>query len=411
LVQRRHADYYRTLAEQADRPLRGAGHSEWVERLQAEAANLAATVQWYLANDRGPLPHLFRVLWPFWEQRDHMGEVRAWVEPLLPTADSLEAQARAELLWTALATANEVGDDAGALAARQRLAPLLAGIQDPYLQAVSRLATAWTSPITGDLNGASQGLLASLEQLRGQDEPYWTAVAVASAGYVEMAVGRHDDALRHLTEARHLAERLDNAWLAAWSRVQLGILAQVQGRHDDARALLDEGLDLSLAAGSTQLVTLCLAAFAQLAFAEDNPERAALLAGAAEGLRQRVGLWVWPSHRRQEAELVAQLRQALGTTHAERVLAAGARLTRREAVAAVRDRHTDPGYLSTWPVLNSATPPVTAPCHALSSATTGCRLDLLMVTLSSARVRGRACTRSSRGYRGVLQDLMYLIDR
>jgi hypothetical protein len=28
---------YRALVEQADRPLRRAGHSEWLERLQAEA--------------------------------------------------------------------------------------------------------------------------------------------------------------------------------------------------------------------------------------------------------------------------------------------------------------------------------------------------------------------------------------
>jgi predicted ATPase len=38
-VGRRHADYYRGLAEQADRPLRGAGQGEWLERLDAEAGN------------------------------------------------------------------------------------------------------------------------------------------------------------------------------------------------------------------------------------------------------------------------------------------------------------------------------------------------------------------------------------
>jgi hypothetical protein len=65
-IQRCHADYYRKLAEQADRPLRRIGHREWLELLQAEAGNLAATVHWYLDNDRAPLPHLFRVLWPFW---------------------------------------------------------------------------------------------------------------------------------------------------------------------------------------------------------------------------------------------------------------------------------------------------------------------------------------------------------
>jgi hypothetical protein len=121
--------------------------------------------------------------------------------------------------------------------------------------------------------------------------------------------------------------------------VQLGTLALVQGRLDDAWALLDEGLDLSLATYSTRNVTLYLAAFAQLALVEGDAERAALLAGAAEGLRQRVGLGVWPLLRRGEAELAGQVRQALGADRFEEVVAAGARLNQREAVAAVRDRH------------------------------------------------------------------------
>src|SRR5262249_60730301 len=64
-VGRRHAGYYRALAEQADRLLRSPGESEEQEQLQAEASNLAAAVRWYLAQDRGPLPHLVPVPWPF----------------------------------------------------------------------------------------------------------------------------------------------------------------------------------------------------------------------------------------------------------------------------------------------------------------------------------------------------------
>ena len=64
-----------------------------------------------------------------------------------------------------------------------------------------------------------------------------------------------------------------------------------------ARALLEEAPDLSVAARSTASVTLNLAAYARLAFAEDDPERAARLEGAAEGLRRRAGLRVWPTLR------------------------------------------------------------------------------------------------------------------
>jgi len=46
---------------------------------------------------------------------------------------------------------------------------------------------------------------------------------------------------------------------------------------------------------------------------------------------------VWPSLRRSEAELVDQVRQALGADRFEKAFAAGSRLHLREAVAAVRD--------------------------------------------------------------------------
>jgi hypothetical protein len=104
-----------------------------------------------------------------------MAELHGWVGQLLPTVGTLAPQARAELLFTAAVTAVEVGDDPAALSARQRLAPLLDGIDDPFLLASCQLALAWTSTIAGDLDGALREASASLAGLRGQDEPFWTA--------------------------------------------------------------------------------------------------------------------------------------------------------------------------------------------------------------------------------------------
>ncbi len=340
---RRHAGYYRDLAEQADRPLRTAGPSEW---LDAEAGNLAAAVRWYLAHDRGPLPHLFRILFLFWVQRDLEREAWSWVEQLLPAAATLDPQAGAELAVVAAVIAVDTGSDAAALAARQRLAPLLAGIQDPFLHAASQLAMAWTLPITGDFDGALRDAAVSLEELRGQDEPVFTAIAAFAVGSLETVLGRYDDALGHLREVRDLAEGAGGAWLGAgspssWVALrarQLGILAVLRGGLDEARALLDEALERSLAARSLWFVTLCLAGYAQLALAEGDPQRAARLEGAAEGLRRRVGLSAWPPLRQMEADLVAQIRQRLGAGQFDQAFSAGSRLTQREAVAIARNQ-------------------------------------------------------------------------
>jgi hypothetical protein len=164
-------------------------------------------VRWYLAHDPAPLPHLFRVLWLFWTAQDLEREAWSWVEQLLPAAGTLKTQESAELAWTAMVLAVDIGDDTAALAARQRLGPLLAGIQDPFLHAVSQLAMAWTLPIAGDFDGALREVSVALEELRGQDEPVFTAMAAFTAGSLETALGRYDDALRHLRETRDLTER------------------------------------------------------------------------------------------------------------------------------------------------------------------------------------------------------------
>ena len=207
-VERRHAGYYRALAEQADRPLRGAGQREWLERLEAEAGNLAAAVRWYLAHDTGPLPHLFRVLWLFWFLRDHLGEARSWVGQLLPTAGSLDLQARVELAWTAAATGARGGrrrSGAGGARAPGAAARRDRGPVPPRCVPAGHGVDLAGSPATS--TAPCRRRLVSLEQLRGQDEPFWTALAALAAGLVETTVGRYDDALRHLTEMRDLAER------------------------------------------------------------------------------------------------------------------------------------------------------------------------------------------------------------
>jgi predicted ATPase len=338
-IQRRHADHYRALAERADRPMRRGGQGGWVERLQAEAGNVATAVQWYLAHDRAPLPHLLRMLTLVWMSRDPMGDVRSsWVRELLPVADFLDLQARAELLWTATVTALEMGDDAPALAAGERLAPLVDRIDDPYLRALSHLAMAWMSPITGDIDGALGEAVVSLDTLRARDEPLWETLALVTVGTLETAVGRYGEATRHLTDVRDRAERFDSARLNAWSRVQLGGLAVLRRGLDDAWALLEEALTRSLAADSTSLVTLCLGAFAHVAFAKGDPERAALLAGAADGLRRRAGVRTWPILRRTQDEVLAQFRQALGTDRFDELFALGSSLNQHDAVGVVRDR-------------------------------------------------------------------------
>jgi predicted ATPase len=335
-IRRRHADCYRRLAERAAQPLRRGAQDEWAMRLAAEVGNLAAAVHWYLAEDTASLPDLFVNLLPLWAVNDDfLDEARGWVERLLPTSDGLDAPARVKLLLADVVTAREV-DDAAAAASRDRLGSLLEAVDEPYLHAVGELAVGTTSAVIDDPQRALHEEATALRELRGQDEPFWTSLALIALGVQEMADGRYDDAAAHLLEMRELAERFGNPRLIAAAYVNLGRLDIMRGRPGEAASWLTKGLDLSRTLCMTRNVSLTLTAVALLAFARGDPERAALLAGAAEGLRRRAGLRRWPMPPR-ERDLVAEVRQALGADRFDELFAAGTRLRQGEAVAAVRD--------------------------------------------------------------------------
>ena len=109
-VARRHAEYFAELVTDVSWP--AERQVEWADRLGVEEENLRVAIRWFFAHDITPLPHMFRVLWLFWQMRDRMTEGRAWIDELRPRADSLDDHARAEVLFTWAVTAVEVGDDA-----------------------------------------------------------------------------------------------------------------------------------------------------------------------------------------------------------------------------------------------------------------------------------------------------------
>jgi predicted ATPase len=331
-VERRHAEYFGALVENAGWPARR--QAEWAQRLRGEEGNLGAAVRWFLNHDLAPLPHMFRILWLFWQMRDRMPEGREWVQELRRRADALDDRGRAELSLISVVTAMEVGDDEGALAEVTEIQRLEGRIDDPSLESAAQLAISWVRPLLDDVEGALTSALAALDGFRRQNDPF-TAWAAFTAGLLELALGRHDGARVHLTEASALGGQLGNHWLRSTARTQLASLAVATDHLEEARTLLRDSVD---AGGelSTQALTFSLIAHARLALAEDKPREAALALGAADGLRQRAGLRPWPSTRRSEAELLARVAGRLGPKVMEQILTDGSRIDRAEAITFVR---------------------------------------------------------------------------
>ena len=154
-IERRHAELFRSLVEEVHWPTER--QTDWVDRLRVEEENIRAAVQWYFDHDVTALPHLFRVLWLFWQMGDRMPEGRQWIDQLRLRADELSSGEQAELLFNAVVTAVEVGDDDSALAAVETIHEWDGQIGDPTLDSALQLAVSWTLPILDDFDGALAG--------------------------------------------------------------------------------------------------------------------------------------------------------------------------------------------------------------------------------------------------------------
>src|SRR5262249_40943725 len=92
-LERGHAEFYLTLAERAERELRGKQQSGWLERLWAEHDNLRAALDWGKAAGRNTdaALRLGFALWKFWYAQGHLSEGRKQLTAVLAMASQRTA--------------------------------------------------------------------------------------------------------------------------------------------------------------------------------------------------------------------------------------------------------------------------------------------------------------------------------
>lgn len=334
-AKRRHAELFRSVVEDVDWPTER--QVDWLDRVRADEENIRAAVQWHFAHDVTALPHFFRVLWLFWQMGDRMPEGRAWIDQLQRCADELAPGQQVELLFNAAVTAVEVGDDEGALAAVAAIREWDGRIADATLDSALRLATSWTIPIVDDFDNALEAATAALAGLRRSNDPLGS-FALLTVGMLEVANGDDANARVHLSEADELGGRIGNNWLESSARTWLAVLAVRSGALDEADRLLTESVHaISQAQPTTLTVTFALVAYAELIRASGNGEEAATALGAADGLRTRAGLRVWPIARRTERDLAASVADSMDLERYRVAFEAGAELSMRGALELITE--------------------------------------------------------------------------
>jgi non-specific serine/threonine protein kinase len=153
---------------------------------------------------------------------------------------------------------------------------------------------------------------ASADEYRRAGDEQGVILALAGLANTATLAGDYDQAARYNEDALTLARILGDVHSQAQVLEALGLVSLEQGLVQRAKGYFAESVAACLAVGSLELACYCLVGLAGVALAEGGLQQAAQLLGAAEGLRERADLGVWPVRQVLQQRLVATLRARLG---------------------------------------------------------------------------------------------------
>jgi predicted ATPase/DNA-binding SARP family transcriptional activator len=175
--------------------------------------------------------------------------------------------------------------------------------------------------------------LAEAEQLGWRAGVAWVR---GLAGLAARCRGDLDEARAQLERALVWSRETDASPVAAPTLAWLGFVLELQGDLAAAGSVHREGLDHAARTGDPRAVALALEGLAGVAGASGDAERAALLLGAASGMRESAGGPLPPAERVDVDRIEAAARRALGEARLAEVLRRGAALSTDQAVALAR---------------------------------------------------------------------------
>ncbi|GAB3716487.1 BTAD domain-containing putative transcriptional regulator [Nocardiopsis oceani] len=248
-VRRAHAEHHTDLAEEAERGLRGHRQREWLCRLDAEAANLRAALDWaVLASDRGAdelAVRLAGALGRYWTMRGRLREARRCLASALGTRPEVgrqysPARLRAMAWRTAVSFLDPVDEDR-----HDRLTELFdayAAADDPEGAAHARLLCAASMLGAGDtavIGGLAEEALTAFRALGNR---WGIASALVVRAELNLVGGDLDRCRTDAESALALFREAGDGHGGLGATRILGTLAEIGGRYTTARRLHTDSL-------------------------------------------------------------------------------------------------------------------------------------------------------------------------
>ena len=329
-VRRRHAEHFLKLAE--SEPV--AEQAAWLARIDTERDNFRSALTWCLELGEASLAlRIAAALWEYWWVRGHLAEGRGWLGAALVRGRNAPPELRARALHAAGSLATRHGDYESAAALFEESLALWEELDDAAGTARSLLSMGTVAAEQGDQERAIELSERSAELYQESGDQRGHALAVSNLGGIALERGEYAKAAELSKQAYGLFETLEDAEGMAFALVNQGFAALSEGRHDRAVELLREALRRLAELEFKDVIGYCFEGLAAVLALTGRPEEASKLLGAAEALRESLGVGLAPAEQATHDQTVAAVQGSLGEERFSAAWRQGRKLALDEAIA------------------------------------------------------------------------------
>jgi predicted ATPase/tRNA A-37 threonylcarbamoyl transferase component Bud32 len=382
-TRRAHAAYFLILAEEGSAQMPPAERESWLVRCDAEHDNFRAAVEYLVtsANAEWGLRLGNALLW-FWEPREHLTEGRRAMAALLDIPDStpvsgeraralyaagvladiqLDSVSALELHRASLELQRQLGDKAGMAMALGALGIVThkegrSSEARSYTEEALRLWKELDSAAfvlglhnlaniatkQGDYKTAQATYEMTLQTFQSVGDDRGMAVSLNGLGDVAAALGNRAGARELYYESLAKFRHIDDPWGVAAVLRDLGDLACRDNDTADACTFYKQALTIFHKVGHRRGMAMLLQRLAHCAVETGHPDCAVTLAGAAEMLREKLGILLSAMERENLERTIRTAREKLPPMEQDKAWSEGRSMSVDRLVEYAVDGYPEP---------------------------------------------------------------------
>lgn len=297
-IQRRHAEAFLGLAQEAAPRLTGTEQRVWLDRLERDHDNLRAALDWAIEREPTVAVRMAFAVWRFWQQRGYLTEARGRLDAMAAKGWDLPPTDRARFAEAFGGVAYWQSDQAATVAWYEEALSTWRTLGDAheianalFNRAYADMMVVMGGTVTADrLQIARQMLAEALEIYRtlgdqgGEGNILW---GLGSFHYFTADAATAEEWFRRSLDLHRAAGERS---MEAWSLHMIALSEVGQRKFGPARITAAHALRHFYEAGDVSGVTLVLDDFAQIAIASGDQVRAGRLWGAARHLQATTGV-------------------------------------------------------------------------------------------------------------------------